>query len=132
MLKPSLGEFRQTRRKSELESWNIERKIGVVKRIVEQFRGPGFLHVVGSAKKFGLFFFRSPMPSGGRFVMNQVRVRRPNDAIAAARQAQTEIDVVKTDAKIFFIKASELGEDRFSNSQARASNRRAILLEHGA
>ena len=65
-------------------------------------------------------------------MMDQVCVRRPNDAITSLGKAQTEIDIVKGDAEIYFVEPAELLENRFAQNHARARHGRAILLEHSA
>src|SRR5687768_1253611 len=63
--------------------------------------------------------------------MDQVRVRRPDDTVSALGEAQAEIDIVKSDAKIYFVEPAELLENRFAQDHACSGHGRAILLKHG-
>ena len=97
---------------------------------MHQLRAPSLLHVIDRAFEFRLLFPCALMTARRRFVMNQIRVRRPDDAITALRQAQTKIDVVEGDAEIHFIESAQLFEHRFARRHARAGDGRTILLEH--
>src|SRR5438067_458668 len=72
------------------------------------------------------------MTTRSGFVVNQVRVRRPDDAITGLSQAQAKIDVVEGHAKIDFVESFQLFEHRFAHGHARSGHRGTVLLEHRA
>jgi len=80
----------------------------------------------------GLFFGRTLMAARGRFVVDQVRIRRPNILKTSDPQSQAEIDVVKTDRQVRFIESACLFENLFPDQKARARHGRTVLLQIGA
>src|SRR6266550_2604583 len=71
--------LKPARRKGDFESGRIQRQVRIVKWIVHELCAPGGLHVFGGAKKFGLFFRGALMAARSGLVMNEFRIRCPDN-----------------------------------------------------
>ena len=90
------------------------------------------MHVAGFPEKERLFFGRALMAARSRFVVNQIRIRGPDDFVTTLRRAQAKVDVVESDAEVLLIEPIELVENGFAQNHARPGYGRTILLEEGA
>ena len=91
-----------------------------------------FLHEGGLAHELRLLFARPLMAAGSRFVMNQVRIRRPDILETGSLQPQTKVHVVETDREIFSSNPPASSKTLSPHEQARARYRGAILLQQCA
>src|SRR4029077_18246399 len=103
----TLPRLNRPRRESRSEEILTEREVRIVKRIALQYVAPFRFHVVDFPQKSNLLRCAVVKAATSRFVVNQVRVWRPDNPVAGFPQSQTKIDVIESDCQLF-IEPSEL------------------------
>ena len=103
----TLPRLTRPRRESQSEKVFPERQVRIVKRIALQTVAPLRIHVIDFGEKSDLLRRAVVKAATRRFVVNQVRVGRPDNPVAGFPQSQAKIDVIESDCQIF-IEPSEL------------------------